>query len=288
MTPAENARFSPPEFDSAQACAHIVGWLKSYAHQAGVKGYVVGVSGGIDSAVTSALCAQTGLPTHLVDMPIHQAADQANRSAGHIADLRAKFPDTVHSHFVDLTSVYDAFVAALPSAAQLPDGSAGLALANSRARLRMTTLYAVAQRAGALVAGTGNKVEDFGVGFYTKYGDGGVDVSPIADVMKTEVFALAAHLGVRQDIQQAAPTDGLWGDERTDEDQLGASYPELEWAMRVRAVWSEGRPERLTDREVAVLDIYDRFHRANRHKMKPIPVCILPASCRENPSEAET
>lgn len=264
--------------DLERAIAHIVDWLRSYAMGAGVKGFVVGVSGGIDSAVTSSLCAMTGLETHVVDMPIHQEATQASRSAGHIEDLRQRFPETVRPHFVDLTGVFDAFAAAMPT--ELSDGSGGLALANSRARLRMATLYAIGQKTGVLVAGTGNKVEDFGVGFYTKYGDGGVDLSPIADLMKTEVFALGQALGVRADILNAAPTDGLWGDDRTDEDQLGASYPELEWAMRIREERPDGVPADASSRERDVLAIYDRFHRANRHKMMPIPVCKLPESVR--------
>jgi NAD+ synthase len=264
--------------DSERAIAHIVDWLRAYAQDAGVNGFVVGVSGGIDSAVTSLLCAKTGLQTHVVDMPIHQAADQASRSAGHIEDLRERFPETVRPHFVDLTGVFDAFAAAMPR--ELSDESGGLALANSRARLRMATLYTIGQKAGVLVAGTGNKVEDFGVGFYTKYGDGGVDLSPIADLMKTEVFAIGQALGVRADILNAAPTDGLWGDDRTDEDQLGASYHKLEWAMRTREAWPEGAPADASSRERDVLAIYDRFHRANRHKMVPIPVCKLPESLR--------
>lgn len=267
-----------PILDVERATEHIVGWLHSYAQSAGMRGFVVGVSGGIDSAVTSTLCAMTGLETHLVDMPIHQPADQASRSAGHIQDLASRFGESIRSHFVDLTGTFEAFSAALP--AGMADGSGGLAMANSRARLRMATLYALGQKAGLLVAGTGNKVEDFGVGFYTKYGDGGVDVSPIADLMKTEVFALGRALGVREDILNAAPTDGLWGDDRTDEDQLGASYPELEWAMRTRETVAEGAPANATDRERTVLAIYDRFHRANRHKMVPIPVCKLPESLR--------
>jgi NAD+ synthase len=144
-------------------------------------------------------------------------------------------------------------------------------MANTRARLRMTTLYAVAQANACLVAGTGNKVEDFGVGFYTKYGDGGVDLSPIADLMKTEVFALAKVLGVVASIQNAAPTDGLWEDGRSDEDQIGATYPELEWAMTFN-----GDPSALSSRQKDVLDIYTRYHRANLHKMQPIPVCEVP------------
>lgn len=267
-----------PVLDVEGAIEHIVSWLKNYADGAGVQGFVVGVSGGIDSAVTSTLCAMTGLTIHLVDMPIHQQSDQASRSAGHIADLSGSFGERIHPHFVDLTTVFDAFAAALPRG--LADGSAGLAMANSRARLRMATLYAIGQKAGALVAGTGNKVEDFGVGFYTKYGDGGVDLSPIADLMKTEVFAIGKAMGVREDILEAAPTDGLWGDDRTDEDQLGASYPELEWAMRLRERMPEGMPDGVSERESEVLKTFDRFHMANRHKMVPIPVCKLPESLR--------
>lgn len=273
--------FPAHEFRPDVAESVIVTWLRDYATQAGVKGFVVGVSGGIDSAVTSVLCALTGLETHVLDMPIHQAPDQASRSAGHIRDLERRFPDQVKAHFVDLSQVYDVFCHALPPLEVVPDESEGLALANSRARLRMTTLYALAQRSRCLVAGTGNRVEDFGVGFYTKYGDGGVDLSPIADLMKTEVFQLGAHLQVRSDILTAPPTDGLWGDDRTDEDQLGATYPELEWAMRLRAVHPEGCPEGLTQAQEDALAAFDRFHRANEHKMKPIPVCLMPESVRQ-------
>ena len=194
-------------FASDAVAKHIVAWLQDYLKNSGMDGWVVGVSGGIDSAVTSTLCAMTGAPTTCVEMPIHQAQDQISRAAEHIDSLCARHP-LVRRSTVSLTEVYDVFSQALPDG---PDASGGLAMANSRARLRMTTLYALGQRSRALVAGTGNKVEDFGVGFYTKYGDGGVDVSPIADLNKTEVFALAAHLGVIDAIQQAAPTDGLWG-----------------------------------------------------------------------------
>ena len=262
---------------------HIVAWLQDYLKTSGMDGWVVGVSGGIDSAVTSTLCALTGAPTTCVEMPIHQAHDQVSRAAEHIDDLCGRFP-RVRRSTVSLTEVYDVFSQALPDG---PDASGGLAMANSRARLRMTTLYALGQRSRALVAGTGNKVEDFGVGFYTKYGDGGVDLSPIADLNKTEVFALAAHLGVIEVIQQAAPTDGLWGDDRTDEDQLGATYPELEWAM----AWEEEHSgdtedarataeEALPWRQREVLATYRRHHRANRHKMIPIPVCDVPDAVR--------
>jgi NAD+ synthase len=186
--------------------------------------------------------------------------------------LAAKFPNVSKAR-VDLTGVYDGLVTALPEST---DASGGLALANSRARLRMTTLYALAAQRGALVAGTGNKVEDFGVGFYTKYGDGGVDLSPIADLVKTEVFALGAALGVDESILQAPPTDGLWGDDRTDEDQLGATYPELEWAM----AHVDTDPEGWSDRQREVMAVYTRLNRANQHKMNPIPVCLIPDSLR--------
>ena len=256
---------------------HIVAWLRAYLEQSGMEGWVVGVSGGIDSAVTSTLCALTGAPTVCVEMPIHQAPEQVSRASKHIESLCAGHP-RVRRSTVSLTEVYDTFAKALPDG---PDESRGLAMANSRARLRMTTLYALAQRAKSLVAGTGNKVEDFGVGFYTKYGDGGVDLSPIADLNKTEVFALAAHLGVIDEIQQAAPTDGLWGDDRTDEDQLGATYPELEWAMGWESQGHSDEEEAgLPWRQQEVLATYRRFHRANKHKMEPIPVCEVPDDVR--------
>ena len=265
-------------FDPKAVTEHIVAWLQTYLTDSGMDGWIVGVSGGIDSAVASTLCALTGAPTTCVEMPIHQAPDQVSRAAEHISHLCEKHP-MVRRSTVSLTEVYDVFANSLPDG---PDESSGLSMANSRARLRMTTLYALGQRSRLLVAGTGNKVEDFGVGFYTKYGDGGVDVSPIADLNKTEVFALAAHLDVIEAIQTAAPTDGLWGDDRTDEDQLGASYPELEWAMSWEEVHSglssdarAKEKEALTWRQQEVLEIYRRYHAANRHKMVPIPVCTI-------------
>ena len=256
--------------------SHIVKWLSDYANAASMDGFVVGVSGGIDSAVTSTLCAMTGKPTLCLDMPIHQAPDQVSRAVSHIDWLGQSHP-LVRRSTVSLTEVYDLFASSLPDG---PDASHGLAMANTRARLRMTTLYAMAQRRQALVAGTGNKVEDFGVGFYTKYGDGGVDLSPIADLMKTEVFALGQHLGIHASILEAPPTDGLWGDDRTDEDQLGATYPELEWAMRWEAQETHQNEEGLSWREKQVLETYRRFHRANKHKMDPIPVCLIPEDVR--------
>lgn len=245
---------------------HIANWLKDYATKAGVNGFVVGISGGIDSAVTSALCAKTGLEVCCLEMEIHQHPDEVNRGLEHIQWMEKNFTNARH-YRISLTNAFENLRLELPGKAADHD----LAMANTRARLRMTTLYAVAQAEGLLVAGTGNRVEDFGVGFFTKYGDGGVDLSPIADLTKTEVYAIAAELGIVKSIQEAAPTDGLWKDERTDEGQLGATYPELEWAMDFK-----GDESSLTDRQVEVLKIFNSFHRANKHKMVPIPVCKVP------------
>ncbi|WP_291866000.1 NAD(+) synthase [Maribacter sp.] len=250
---------------------HIVNWLKDYAIKANIKGFVIGISGGIDSAVTSTLCAKTGLDLLCVEMPIHQAKNQEDRASRHIEWLKSNFKK-VSRQPVDLTPVFDSLLNTLPSVDN--EEARFMALANTRARLRMTTLYYFAALRGYLVAGTGNKVEDFGVGFYTKYGDGGVDLSPIADLLKTEVYAIAKVLGINNDILTAAPTDGLWGDDRTDEDQIGASYPELEWAMQMI---DEGKE--ITDfsgRKKEVLSIYKRLNTINQHKMVPIPICKIP------------
>lgn len=250
---------------------HIVNWLRDYAQNAGVKGFVVGISGGVDSAVTSTLCAQTGLDVLCVEMPIHQDLKQVTRGREHIEWLKSKFSN-VRNVEKDLTETFETFKNSLP--VDVEDWKINLSLANSRARLRMTTLYYYAGIYGLLVAGTGNKIEDFGVGFYTKYGDGGVDLSPIADLMKSEVFALGTYLQITQSIQNAAPTDGLFGDDRTDEDQLGASYDELEWAMKF--IENSGNPNDLSDRKLEVYTIYERLNRINQHKMQPIPVCEIP------------
>jgi NAD+ synthase len=250
---------------------YIVNWLKTYAEKAKVNGFVVGISGGIDSALTSTLCAQTGLQTLCVEMPIHQAESHVNRAQEHIAQLKKRFTNVLDTR-VDLTPVFESFKTEVPSSdheTKLP-----LSLANTRARLRMTTLYYLAGINGLLVAGTGNKVEDFGVGFFTKYGDGGVDISPIADLLKTDVRALAKHLNVPDSILIAKPTDGLFGDDRSDEDQLGASYEELEWAMN--KLEKGKNPEDFSGREKEVLTIYKRLNTINQHKMNPIPVCLIP------------
>ncbi|WP_298498026.1 NAD(+) synthase [uncultured Algibacter sp.] len=252
---------------------YIVNWLKDYATNAGVKGFVVGVSGGIDSAITSTLCAKTGLNVLCVEMPIHQAKSHVSRAHEHIAQLKKRF-NNVDETRADLTPVFEEFKTEV-----FLDGDQAtidMALANTRARLRMTTLYYYAGLYGLLVAGTGNKVEDFGVGFYTKYGDGGVDLSPIADLMKSEVYMLGEFLQVPESIMKAAPSDGLFGDARSDEDQIGASYPELEWAMKMD---EEGKTaEDFSGREKEVFTIFKRYNNNNKHKMIPIPICEIPSN----------
>ncbi len=244
----------------------ISAWLDSYCEKARLDGFIVGVSGGIDSAVTATLCARTGRKTILVTLPIRQRSEELLYAQKQIKQLAEAHPNVIPME-IHLTDVFHAFKSVVPVEAQEDQ----LAMANSRARLRMTTLYAIGQANRCLVAGTGNKVEDFGVGFFTKYGDGGVDISPIADVNKTQVKELAKVLNVIPEILAAKPTDGLWEDGRCDEDQLGASYPELEWAMEY-----EGDESLLNPHQKTVLAIYRKFHSANKHKMEPIPVCLIP------------
>jgi len=251
---------------------HIVNWLKEYAENAKMDGFVVGISGGIDSAVTSTLCAMTGFKVLCIEMPIHQAESQVSRGKEHIKQLMERFAQ-VETTVVDLTSVFETFKTQTPRIEN--DTHLALSLANTRARLRMTALYYYAGLERLLVAGTGNKVEDFGVGFFTKYGDGGVDLSPIADLLKSEVYQVGEHIEVPLSIMAAAPTDGLFGDSRSDEDQIGASYDELEWAMKMG---DEGRSiEEFSGREQVVFNIYSRLNRINQHKMVPIPICKIPA-----------
>jgi NAD+ synthase len=258
-----------------KVATHIISWLKKYAENAQIKGFVLGVSGGIDSAVTSTLCAKTGLPTLCLEMPIHQAEKQVSRADNHIKWLQDNFKN-VSKTAVNLTPVFDSLLDVLPKVED--EESRFMSLANTRARLRMSTLYYFAALNGYLVAGTGNKVEDFGVGFYTKYGDGGVDISPIADLMKSEVFEIGKHLGVHKEIIDAAPTDGLWGDDRTDEDQIGASYDELEWAMQMQI--SGKKANNFSGRQQEVFEIYEKSNRINQHKMIPIPVCEIPENLK--------
>ncbi len=245
---------------------HITAWLKDYLLSTKLSGFVIGISGGIDSAVVSTLCAETGHNTILVNLPIRQTKSEFSRAKEHIKDLRERYAN-VSEIEVDLTKTFSSFEAIMP----FDTDDQHLAMANARARLRMTTLYAIAQANLSLVVGTGNKIEDFGIGFFTKYGDGGVDISPIADLMKTQVWELAKHLNIVQSIQQAKPTDGLFEDGRSDEDQIGASYPELEWAMQFN-----GNIETLNDRQKEILRIYIRLNTINKHKMEPIPICKIP------------
>lgn len=268
-------RIKIQSMDTSKVIEHIVQWLKDYATKANVNGFVIGISGGIDSALTSTLCAKTGFKTLCVEMPIHQAESQVNRAKEHIAQLKERF-DNVSDVSINLTATFEEFKNTMPTVTAGP--SLDLSLANTRARLRMTTLYYFAGLHGLLVAGTGNKVEDFGVGFFTKYGDGGVDLSPIADLMKSDVYALAKALDVPSSIQKAAPTDGLFGDNRSDEDQIGASYDELEWAMKMQELG-----KKITDfegRKQEVYTIYQRYNRNNHHKMIPIPVCEIPVNLK--------
>lgn len=250
---------------------HIVGWLQTYIRKSGAKGFVIGISGGIDSAVTSMLCAETGYPVLCIEMPIHQDPNQVNRAKAHIQQLKRTFKN-VSSLEVDLTKTFNTFKQSV-DVADVSEATSNFSLANARARLRMTTLYFYAGVYGYLVAGTGNKVEDFGVGFYTKYGDGGVDLSPIGDLMKSEVREIARFFNLNSNIIDAAPTDGLFGDSRSDEDQLGATYDELEWAMQADENGTDF--ETFTERQREVFKIYKHRNMANKHKMLPIPVCSL-------------
>ena len=253
----------------------IVTWLKDYAEKAHVKGYVVGVSGGVDSGVVGTLCAMTGLKTLLLEMPIHQKEDQVSRALDHIDDLKSRFPN-VEAISLNLTPTFDELYKSFNvNDEEYP--AEKLAFANTRARLRMLTLYYFGQLNGLLVCGTGNKVEDFGIGFYTKYGDGGVDVSPIADLYKTEVYELAKHLNLIESIQNAIPTDGLWDVDRTDEQQIGATYPELE---KIQKEWGTKTEADYSGRDLEVYKIFSRMNKAAQHKMQPIPVCDIPEEWR--------
>ena len=241
--------------DYAELTSNISNWLKDYLKDSGMGCFVVGVSGGIDSAVSSTLAAETGEPVFALGMSIHQKKEQEELSNAHLDWLDNRYQNVTVLRF-NLTNSFETFRYDLERFA-----TDELSLANTRSRLRMMTLYQIAGQYKGLVVGTGNKVEDYGVGFFTKYGDGGVDIAPIADLYKSEVLELGAVLGIDLRIIEAKPTDGLWEDGRTDEDQLGASYPELEEAM-----------EKGTGPAV---DVLERYNRANRHKMEPIPTYKL-------------
>ena len=235
----------------------ILNWIKNYTKDLKFKPVtlVIGVSGGVDSALTSTLCAKTGLKTIAISMPIKQNINQHDLSLRHLKWLKEKFSN-VETFVINLDSVFKSFEL------NLDKFNNELAFANSRSRFRMVTLYQVAQSKNGLVVGTGNKVEDFGVGFYTKYGDGGVDISPIADCTKSEVWDMALNLGIIKDIVEADPTDGLWDDNRNDENQLGLSYKQIEEAMM--------------NKNSEYYKRYLKIREPNLHKMKPIPVCVFP------------
>lgn len=261
--------------ETGKITERIVSWLKDYAGKAGVKGYVIGVSGGIDSGVVSTLCAMTGLKTLLIEMPIRQNPDEVNRAWEHMEDLKKRFSN-VEAISVNLTPAFEELYKTFDvNDEEFP--AEKLAFANTRSRLRMLTLYYYGQINGLLVCGTGNKVEDFGIGFFTKYGDGGVDVSPIADLYKTEVYALAESLDLVESIQNAIPADGLWDESRTDEQQIGASYPELE---KIQKEWGTKTESDYTGRDLEVYKIFSRMNKAAQHKIQPIPVCDIPEDWR--------
>ena len=242
--------------DYVELKKRIVSWIKDYADSNGIKSLVVGVSGGIDSAVVSTLCAETGLPTYVLTMPLHSKEENTELSDAHAKALMKKYSN-VRVVNIDLSDTYESLLFNIDQ----DFVNNKLANANTKSRLRMVTLYQVAGSVGGIVVGTGNKVEDYGVGFYTKYGDGGVDIAPIADLYKTEVRELGRHMGVSTEIINAPPTDGLWDDGRTDEDQIGVTYEQLEEAM---------------EKGIGVgVETLEHFNSRNKHKMEPIPTFKL-------------
>ena len=242
--------------DYEELKVRIVNWLKDYYWKYDIKAFVVGVSGGIDSAVVSTLCAETGFPTYVLTMPLHSKKGNTELSDVHAKALSKKYSN-VRVVNIDLSNTYESLLFDIDQ----DFVNNKLANANTKSRLRMVTLYQIAGSVGGIVVGTGNKVEDYGVGFYTKYGDGGVDIAPIADLYKSEVWELGEYLDVDQRIVDAKPTDGLWDDGRNDEDQIGATYVELEEAME--------------NKTGVALNILEEYNKKNKHKMEPIPTFKL-------------
>jgi NAD+ synthase len=243
----------------------IVDWLKDYAHTNNIKTFIVGISGGIDSSLVSTLCALTGINTIAITIPIEQKKNLDDISLKHGNWLISSFKNAKLER-IDLTQTYKQFVDNLSTDSM--QNLSNLSKANLKSRLRMCALYSVASNNEGIVVGTGNKVEDFGIGFFTKYGDGGVDISPIADLMKTEVWECASKLGILQEIIDAPPTDGLWEDGRTDEEQIGMSYKLLEWVME-----NKDSDDKLNAEQLKAKNIYRKLNKQNQHKMLPIPIC---------------
>jgi NAD+ synthase len=253
--------------DYSNLSEKIQNWITSYVNNNGIKCLVVGVSGGIDSAVVSTLCAETGIPTIVVGMPLNSTSKNTELSEKHISQLSTKYKNNVIGLNVDLSKTFEEFKSHPVFEKKY---NSELGFANTKSRLRMITLYQIASSKNGIVVGTGNKVEDFGVGFYTKYGDGGVDISPIADLYKSEVRSLGKFLGVDEDIVNAEPTDGLWDDNRVDETQIGATYEELEWVMEFGT-----KKQNFTEKEYNAIETYNKFHNKNKHKMVSIPIFDL-------------
>jgi NAD+ synthase len=237
-------------------------WIKEYVEVNGIETLVVGVSGGIDSAVVSTLCARTGVPTIAVGMPLNSKPENTRLSEAQLDFLSKLNVNTIE---VELSDTFKKFEVSIPNSFK-----SDLSNANSKSRLRMITLYHIATSVKGIVVGTGNKVEDFGVGFFTKYGDGGVDISPIADLYKTEVRELSRYLGIPKEIINAIPTDGLWEDDRNDEQQIGATYEELEWVMEYGLDKCS-----TTEKEYNITKIFETFNKKNNHKMVPVPIFDL-------------
>lgn len=252
--------------DYENLSSKIQDWIKNYVKQNDLKTLVVGVSGGIDSAVVSTLCAKTKLPTIVLNLPINSDLNNTRLSELHLTHLMNNF-ENVSGDTIDISSVFNDFKS---KKIFIDRFNSELGFANTKSRLRMLTLYQIACSTKGIVVGTGNKVEDFGIGFFTKYGDGGVDISPIADLYKTEVRELGKFLGVDKEIIDAEPTDGLWEDNRKDEDQIGYKYEDLEWVMEYGL-----NKENLTNKELSMLESYVYLHIKNKHKMGSIPIFNL-------------
>jgi NAD+ synthase len=241
----------------------IVEWIHSYCKTNNIDSLVVGVSGGIDSSLVSTLCSMTGIKTYLILLPLNQPNGQTELGESHIEWLMGQYPN-VSKIKIDLSNIFTEFKSTFKN-----EKLNELSLANTKSRIRMTALYLISQNNNGIVVGTGNKVEDFGVGFFTKYGDGGVDISPIADLYKSEVYELCKILKINEEIISSKPTDGLWEDGRNDEEQIGATYDEIEWIMEN---YNHIFNLELNERQTEVLKIYENLNNKNKHKMINIPI----------------